>query len=67
MNSTAGTRSDPLLDTPTVAAELGLNVRTVVRLIDRGELGHVRLGRLLKVKRSQVEAYLARATVDAER
>jgi excisionase family DNA binding protein len=41
-----------------VARELGLINRTVYRLIDEGQLVAYRLGRVIRCKRSDVEAYL---------
>lgn len=49
---------DPLLDVPTVAARLATTVSHVRLLIQRGELGHVRVGRFIRVAESEVVAYL---------
>jgi len=49
---------DPALRTAAVASELDVSIRTVERLISRGDLPALRIGRQLRVRRSALEAYL---------
>jgi len=44
----------------TVARRLNVAVKTVRRMIDRGELGYHQIGRLKRVSNGQYLAYLAR-------
>ena len=46
------------IGTTDLAVELGITVRTLYRLIDRGELTAYKFGWLLRVKRVDVAAYL---------
>jgi excisionase family DNA binding protein len=51
---------DELLTVKEVAELLKLNQQTIRNMIDRGELGHVRVGqRRVRVRRSQLDAFLA--------
>lgn len=57
---------DPLLRVEEVAELIGdIHPRTARRLIERGEIGHVRIGRLVLIRASMVQAYLDRATTSA--
>ena len=50
---------DPLLSLEQVANILGVCVRSVRRLVDRGELPRpVRVGRAVRMFKSEVDAYL---------
>ena len=54
------TRADELLTVKAVAELLKLNQQTIRNIIDRGELGHVRVGqRRVRVRQSQLDAFLA--------
>jgi len=51
---------DELLTVDEVAALLKLNSQTIRNMIDRGELGHVRVGqRRVRIRQSQLDALLA--------
>lgn len=59
---------DPLLRADEVAKLLGgVNVRTISRLCERGEMGHLRVGRLVLIRASHVQQYLRDYTVPAAR
>jgi len=49
------------VDTPTIAADLGVTTQTVRNLIARGEIPAIRIGSRLRVHRDEYEAYLRRA------
>jgi excisionase family DNA binding protein len=51
----------PLLSRDQVAERLSASVSTVVRLERRGELPHVKLGRLVRFRPVDVEALIERA------
>ncbi len=53
-----------LLTAAEVADELRVSTMTIYRLIRRGELPAVRVGRNYRVPREQLEAYLAEQRVD---
>ena len=51
---------DELLTVKEVAELLKLNQQTICNMIDRGELGHVRVGqRRVRVRQSQLDSFLA--------
>jgi excisionase family DNA binding protein len=51
---------DELLTVKEVAELLKLNQQTIRNMIDRGEMGHVRVGqRRVRVRQSQLDAFLA--------
>ncbi len=50
-----------------VAGRLGVSVKTVRRMLDRGDLPGHRIGRLLRVGESDLEAYLAGARANVRR
>jgi excisionase family DNA binding protein len=52
--------NEQLRDVETIARRLNVSSKTVRRMIDRGELGHYRVGRLLRVSERQFQEYLAR-------
>lgn len=57
---------DPLLSASDVAPLLGgVHPRTVRRYAAHGDLGHVRVGRFMLFRLSDVQAYLDAATVPA--
>jgi len=49
-----------LQSTTKTAALLDCSVRTIYRLVDRGELRPVRLGRVLRFEADEIERYLER-------
>ena len=49
-----------LRSTAKTAAMLDCSIRTVYRLVDRGELRPVRLGRVLRFEIDEIERYLLR-------
>lgn len=51
------------LGTPQVAQELGLTPRTVYALVNRGELVAHRFGRVIRIRREDLDDYLDRSTV----
>jgi excisionase family DNA binding protein len=56
--------SEPVwLGTQEAARHLGITARTLYRLIDTGEIPAYKLGRVLRVKLSDVEAFLEGARV----
>lgn len=61
MNSNNGNKLDRVMRFPEIAGVLGVCVRSVRRMIDRGELPPcVRVGRAVGLMQSEVEAYLNR-------
>lgn len=46
------------LSTPQAATELGVTVATVYRLINKGELAAHRIGRVIRIRRKDLDAYL---------
>ncbi|MDT5367357.1 MAG: Helix-turn-helix domain [Mycobacterium sp.] len=59
MTSTQVSASQGALDTHGVAALLGVCHMTVLRLINRGQLPAVKIGRVWRVRQADVEALLA--------
>ena len=53
-------RPSPLRSTANTARLLDCSVKTVNRLVDRGELAPVRLGRVLRFELDEIERYLDR-------
>lgn len=49
---------EKLLDIDQVAEYLGVSRRTVVRIVNRGELPAFRVGRALRFKLADLEAYM---------
>ena len=56
---------EPLLSVVDTAAALQVSVKTVRRLLARGELGASRVGRQLRISRSELLAYLRRQLIEA--
>ena len=48
---------------PALAKELGVTMRTIYRILDTGELESYKLGRVIRIKRADVDAYLERVKV----
>jgi excisionase family DNA binding protein len=59
------TPSEPLLTVTDAAAFLSVSAKTVRRLLTRGELGASRVGRQLRISRSELLAYLRRQLLEA--
>jgi excisionase family DNA binding protein len=53
-------RTPELKSTAGTARLLDCSVRTIYRLVDRGELQPVRLGRVLRFEVDQIDAYVQR-------
>jgi excisionase family DNA binding protein len=51
------------LGTKDAASELGITARTLYRLIDEGAVPAYKLGRVLRLKRVDIDAYLERCRV----
>lgn len=54
---------DDWLGTKEAAAALGITPRTLYRLIDEGEVPAYKLGRVLRLRRAEIDAYLDQARV----
>lgn len=52
--------NEPLVDRAVVAARLGIKPRTVTDLVARGDIEHVRVGKLLRFTHAAIEAYVER-------
>jgi len=52
-----------LLTREQVARELGISPRTVARLVERGELTYVRIGRLARFRPADLAAFVERALI----
>ena len=51
------------LSTARAAARLGLAPRTLYRLVDRGEVGAYRFGRVLRFRLDDVDQYIERSRI----
>lgn len=51
------------MSTPAVAEYLGVNTRTVYRLIDEGELPAYKFGRVIRLQEADVEAFIERCRI----
>lgn len=51
------------LGTPAAATYLGLNQRTVYKLVDQGDVRGYKLGRVLRFRRADLDAYLEASIV----
>jgi excisionase family DNA binding protein len=56
---------EPLLTVADAAAFLSVSTKTIRRLLTRGELGASRVGRQLRISRSELLAYLRRQLLEA--
>ncbi|MDA8040267.1 MAG: helix-turn-helix domain-containing protein [Actinomycetota bacterium] len=52
------------MGTPAVAEYLGVNQRTVYRLIDEGELPAYKFGRVIRLRERDVAAYVERSRIE---
>lgn len=57
--------SSDLLNTAQAAKYLGLGEKTVRRLLERGEIAHHRLGRLVRFSTADLDAWVASTRVEA--
>ena len=55
-----------LVDVPAVARRWGVKAMTVYRLVESGRLRAVRIGRALRFRLTDIEAYEARHTTTVE-
>jgi excisionase family DNA binding protein len=51
------------MSTPAVAEYLGVNTRTVYRLIDEGELPAYKFGRVIRLQEADVAAFIERSRI----
>jgi len=51
------------MGTPDAVSYLGVQLRTLYRLIDEGQLPAYKFGRLIRLKREDVEAFVERARI----
>ncbi|MGH9292580.1 MAG: helix-turn-helix domain-containing protein [Acidimicrobiales bacterium] len=51
------------MSTPAVAKYLGVNARTVYRLIDEGDLPAYKFGRVIRLQESDVVAFVERCRI----
>jgi excisionase family DNA binding protein len=51
------------LSTQAAAARLGITTRTLYRFIDQGELPAYRLGRVIRLKADEVDAFIERSRI----
>lgn len=51
------------MSTPAVAEYLGVNPRTVYRLIDEGELPAYKFGRVIRLQEADVTAFVERSRI----
>jgi excisionase family DNA binding protein len=65
--STPEPQREPLYSVREVAGQLGVHPETIRRLIHDGRLDAVRVGRVLRVHRQAVEAFLARQRIKPTR
>ena len=63
MARTSNTNS---LDVGAAAAELGCSAWLVRKMLNTGELRHVRLGRLIRIPRSEVERFQQKRLEESE-
>ena len=52
---------DDWLGVPAVARKLGLVLSTLYRIIDAGDLPAYKTGRVIRIRRADVDEYLSRA------
>lgn len=52
------------LSTKDAAAALGLTPRTLYRLIDEGQLPAYRFGRVIRLKQSEVDSFVASSRIE---
>lgn len=51
---------EPLLTVRAVAARLGVSISLVYKLVERGELRHVKVRSLVRIRPSDLDEYLGR-------
>lgn len=52
------------MGTPAAAAYLGLTLRTLYKLLDEGEIPAYKIGRVLRVRRSEVDEFIERSRIE---
>lgn len=52
------------LSTADAAKSLGITPRTLYRFIDQGELAAYRFGRVIRVKRTDIEAFIEKSRIE---
>jgi excisionase family DNA binding protein len=55
------------MDADEASAYLGMGIRALYRLIDRGDLPAYRIGGTIRLRRHELDAYLERARLGARR
>lgn len=58
MSVKATTPAEPLLDTPAVAEQLGVSVSAVRKMIHQRRIPFLKVGKLVRFRRSEIEAWL---------
>lgn len=53
---------NPLLDAEEVAQQLRISIALAYRLIQRGQIRSVRIGRLVRVRKNDLERFIAQQT-----
>jgi excisionase family DNA binding protein len=54
------TNGDEWLGVPALAMQLGVTITTLYRILDSGELPAYKIGRVIRIQRVDVEAFLER-------
>jgi excisionase family DNA binding protein len=52
------------LGTPAASKHLGVSQRTLYRLIDQGHVAAYQMGRVIRVRKEDLDAYLERARIE---
>lgn len=58
-----GMRSSGWLSTTEVRERLGITLRTLYRLIDEGQIPAYKIGRVIRMKEEDIEAFLDRSRI----
>lgn len=58
-----GMRSSGWLSTTEVRERLGITLRTLYRLIDEGQIPAYKIGRVIRMKEEDIEAFLERSRI----
>lgn len=63
--SHGGSEDSPVwLSTPAAAERLGITARTLYRFIDEGQVAAYKFGRVIRLKQSDVDAYIESCRVE---
>lgn len=57
-------RAEQWLGTPAASSYLGIGLRKMYRLIDQGDIPAYQMGRVLRIKQQDLDAYLEQARVE---